>query len=214
MTPIVFVHGWGFDARLWDSVRSKLADFDCDCVDLGFSGKPKGAHTDGERQTVAVGHSLGLLWLLHERPFRWRALVSVSGIPRFTKAPGYRQGVDSRVLDATIARFAGKPMATVRDFLHYCGCDAAPANIDPARLGEGLRWLRDWDARAALAAEPGPVLALYSMDDAVVPKALSEGIFAARPNTRLAAAPDGGHALPLTRPDWCASQIREFVRCL
>jgi pimeloyl-ACP methyl ester carboxylesterase len=54
------------------------------------------------------------------------------------------------------------------------------------------------------------VLCLAAADDAVVPPALSVATAAlARGACRV--IPTGGHALPLTQPDWCAAQIRAFA---
>ncbi|MFZ0692779.1 MAG: alpha/beta hydrolase [Alphaproteobacteria bacterium] len=214
MTHLVFVHGWGFDSSLWDKVIDELPDFECEAVDFGFSGHPKLPNPNGAEPVIAIGHSLGFLWLLHERPVAWRALVSIGGMPRFTKAADYRFGVDGRILDATIARFEKEPAETLSDFIGYCGCARAVNGIDRARLGEALRWLKEWDARGKLAEDSSPLLALFADNDAIVPKELSEDIFGHRHNTKRAVRPDGGHALPLTEPRWCATAIREFVESL
>lgn len=211
---LIFVHGWGFDASLWEGLSAALPDFESDTVDLGFFGQPREAVPDGE-EVIAVGHSLGFLWLLRQRPFSWRGLVSVSGIPRFTKAPDYRRGIDPRLLEATIARFAEAPAETLADFFTACGTTGGTwSDANTARLSEGLKWLKDWDARAALESEAAPVLALYAEDDAVVPKELSDDIFERRPETERAVASGGGHVLPLSRTEWCARHIRDFARRL
>ena len=217
MNPhLVFVHGWGFDAGSWRDIQEELPDFDCETVDLGFYGRPAASRANGAAPVVAVGHSLGFLWLLHERPFPWRGLVSISGMPRFARSADYRCGVAPRVLDAMIGRLADDPTDSLAEFFEACGCASprAIAGADQSRLAEGLRWLKEWDARDVLAQQQAPVLALYADDDAIVPKTMSESVFAARPNTRLCRRADGGHALPVTRARWCAGQIREFVGCL
>lgn len=213
---LVFVHGWGFDSGVWGPIRDSLSDIESETVDLGFFGTPAAVTENRERPVIAVGHSLGFLWLLHERPFAWRALVSIGGMPRFAKAGDYGHGVGPRVIDAMIARFNAAPAETLAEFLRRSGCADAPISgrIDRARLTEGLRWLKEWDERETLAADRAPVLALHAADDAIVPTELSKDAFAARPDTRVASRPDGGHALPLSEPRWCAAQIREFVECV
>ena len=212
---LVFVHGWGFDAASWDGIREELTEFDCETIDLGFFGAPARARESAE-PVVAIGHSLGFMWLLHEKPFAWRGLVSIAGMPRFTKTSGYDRAVDGRMLGAMIRRFADSPDIVLSDFIRRAGGGGATNGRRPDRncLGEALRWLKDWDARDALLSDPSPTLALFAEDDEIVPKAMSEDIFATRANTRLRNRPDGGHALPVTEPRWCATQIREFMQCL
>ena len=75
---LVFVPGWGFDARFWGPVVSRLEgfddDLDCQVWDLGFRGHTDlGKLADGDGPTVAIGHSLGFAWLLANRPFAWSA---------------------------------------------------------------------------------------------------------------------------------------------
>lgn len=210
---LVLVHGWGFDARVWDPLRRALGGLRTQTVDLGFFGRARDPDPGGGEDVVAVGHSLGFLWLLRRRPVRWRALVSIAGIPRFTRAPDYDHGVDPRVLARMRARLGRAPAATLADFRARAGAPDGQAltGVDAARLADGLAWLAEWDARGELAADGAPLLALAAADDAIVPMRLSEAVFAARPGTAWRRASHGGHALPLSRPEWCAEEIRAFV---
>jgi pimeloyl-[acyl-carrier protein] methyl ester esterase len=83
----VFVHGWGFNPEIWRDVIRNTGNAEVTLVDLGFiAGGPRAA-TEWPGDAVAVGHSLGLLWLLHraaeEGRAPFRALVSVQGFDRF-----------------------------------------------------------------------------------------------------------------------------------
>ena len=79
----VLVHGWGFHAGIFADFVSHLQGAEVTLVDLGFvSGGPKGA-SDWPEDAIAVGHSLGLLWLLERGQSRFRALVSVQGFDCF-----------------------------------------------------------------------------------------------------------------------------------
>src|SRR5262245_41658363 len=81
----VFVHGWGFHAGMWADVVGQLDVADVTLVDLVFvSGVPK-CETDWPADAIAVGHSLGLLWLLRQGGDRFRALVSVQGFDWFCR---------------------------------------------------------------------------------------------------------------------------------
>lgn len=197
---VLLVHGWGFDASVWDAVRVRLPEgWSVHAVDLGFLGPP--AMDVPEAVDVAVGHSLGLLWLLERRPCRWGRLMSVNGFPRFTAAADYAAGVPVRLVDRMLKRLEGDAAAVVADFRARCGAAAAEATrLDVPRLAEGLRLLRDGDARPA----PADVVALAGAADPIVPPEMTCGAFAA-PHM----VPGGGHLLPLTHPAEVAAAITE-----
>jgi pimeloyl-[acyl-carrier protein] methyl ester esterase len=197
----VFVHGWGFHAGLWSDVAARLGG-ETHLVDLGFvSGGPR-ASNDWPDDAVAIGHSLGLLWLLRQkRPIR--ALVSVGGFDCFCcHMPRSRVVAMHRAL-------LRDPAAMLASFWEGCGAApfAPPEALQTGRLAEGLDWLMDWDARGVSASLDCPVLALAARDDAIVPQDMSERIW----GNRLLWSEDGGHVLPLSRPEWCADAVREFV---
>ncbi len=207
----VLVHGWGFHAGLWDGVVGHLPDHDVTFVDLGFiAGGPKGA-SDWPDDSIAVGHSLGLLWLLEQGRGRFRALVSIQGFDCFScHVPLARVASMGRGL----ARDAG---ATLAAFWHACGTsDFAPTEaLNVARLDEGLDWLMRWDARDTKARLACPVLALAARDDAIVPPAMTEAIWQhAAGALSVIWSLDGGHVLPLRRPDWCARHVLEFAHAI
>jgi len=99
----VFVHGWGFNPSIWRDVIRNVENADATLIDLGFiSGGPR-ATTTWPSDSIAVGHSLGLLWLLHrageEGATPFRGLVSIQGFDRFcplippSRVAGMRRGL-------------------------------------------------------------------------------------------------------------------------
>jgi pimeloyl-[acyl-carrier protein] methyl ester esterase len=205
---LVFVHGWGFNAGMWSAVLDHLPDAEVTLVDLGFvRGGARGSY-EWPKDAVAVGHSLGVLWLLHEAGGRgargFRGLVSIQGFDCFScHIPRARTAAMRRELK----RDAG---ATLHAFWRGCGTDdfAPDQALDVHRLDEGLGWLMDWDVRAAKASLDAPTLALAARDDPVVPEAVSRAIWG---DDNITWSPDGGHVLPLRRPDWCARHVLDFA---
>jgi pimeloyl-[acyl-carrier protein] methyl ester esterase len=202
----VLVHGWGFHAGIWTDFVRDLEGADVTLVDLGFvSGGPKG-DLDWPPDAIAVGHSLGLLWLLARGGEAFRALVSVQGFDCFrchiapSRIAALKRGIER------------EPLATVEAFWRSCGAPdfAPPEALDVARLHEGLDWLMHWDARDVKERLRCPVLALAARDDAIVPPAMSESIW----RQGLIWSPDGGHVLPLRHPQWCARHVLEFAGSL
>ena len=203
----VLVHGWGFHAGIWADVVGHLQDAEGSFIDLGFvAGGPKGA-SDWPPDAIAVGHSLGLLWLLQQGRGRFRALVSVQGFDCFcchiapSRVAALKRGLER------------EPHRTLQAFWRSCGASgfALPEALNVDRLNEGLDWLMHWDARKAKDELACPVLALAARDDAVVPAAMSEAIWQ---DTSIKWSQDGGHVLPLRHPQWCARHVLEFADAL
>jgi pimeloyl-[acyl-carrier protein] methyl ester esterase len=203
----VFVHGWGFHAGMWADVVGQLDGADVTLIDLGFvTGGPKG-ETDWPADAIAVGHSLGLLWLLRQGVNRFRALVSVQGFDCFcchiapSRLAALKRGLER------------EPHGTLQAFWRSCGAAgfALPEALNVARLDEGLDWLMHWDARTAKDELTCPVLALAARDDAIVPPSMSQAIWG---DKELIWSPDGGHVLPLIHPRWVARHVLDFAHAL
>jgi len=202
----VLVHGWGFHAGIFADFISHLGAAEVTLVDLGFvAGGPRAA-SEWPEDAIAVGHSLGLLWLLERGEGRFRALVSIQGFDCFCchVAPS-RLAALKRGLERD-------PGETLQAFWRSCGASgfALPDALNVARLDEGLDWLMTWDARKAREALSCPVLALATQDDVIVPPSMSEAIW----GEGIIWSPDGGHVLPLKHPRWCAHHVLEFAHAL
>ncbi|WP_404378962.1 alpha/beta fold hydrolase [Caenispirillum salinarum] len=202
MTSILLVHGWGFDAATWDAVRARLpGNATVHTVEFGFLGAAPRLEVP-EEVDVAVGHSMGLLWLLTERSCRWDRLVSVNGFPRFTAAPDFAEGVPPRMVERMRRRLETAPEAVLDDFRARCGAGPAAETPDPARLAWGLDLLQAGDGRPA----PPGVAALAGDADPIVPPAMARAAFSFGGVGMVAG---GGHLLPLSHPAEVAAVILE-----
>jgi pimeloyl-[acyl-carrier protein] methyl ester esterase len=199
----VLVHGWGFHAGIWDEFVAHLPDSEIARVDLGFIEGGPNSVSDWPEDSIAVGHSLGLLWLLKQGEGRFRALVSIQGFDCFSC-----HIQKSRVLGMQ-RKLRRDANGTVLAFWQACGTEPfAPKDaLNVEVLASGLDWLASWDASAEKAALTCPTLALASQDDTIVPPSMSETIW----NGDVIWSESGGHALPLLRADWCAAQVIDFV---
>lgn len=207
---LVLVHGWGYDATVWDGVCAALPDFETLRVELGYFGAPR-ADALPERPALAVGHSLGVLWLLATRPFAWRGLISINGFPRFTEAPGYAPAVPARLVTRMRRRLEEHPAVVVEEFRRRCGDPSPlPGKPDPARLAAGLEALCDWDAREG--PPETPLLALSGDADPILPPGMAAHCFLGFPDAAFNSYPGGGHLLPLEQPGWCAGHIARFAQ--
>jgi len=157
----VLVHGWGFHAGLFADFIAHLHGAGVTLVDLGFvAGGPKGA-TEWPEDAIAVGHSLGLLWLLKNGGGRYKALISVQGFDCFcchiapSRLAALKRGLER------------DPNGTLQAFWRSCGAAgfAWPEALNVPRLEDGLNWLSKWDVRRIKEGLRCPVLALASLEN-------------------------------------------------
>jgi pimeloyl-[acyl-carrier protein] methyl ester esterase len=207
----VFVHGWGFNGAIWRDLTGYMRNSEVSLVDLGFVEEGPPSVSVWPRDAIAVGHSLGVLWLLHRAgkegwpPFR--ALVSIQGFDCFcalvppSRVAGMRRGLRRDAYQ------------TVEAFWRGCGTEpfASPEALNVERLDEGLGWLMDWDKTEVKSCLVCPTLALAARDDAVVPQAMSEAIWG---SDNILWSATGGHVLPLKHPEWCANHVLDFAHAL
>jgi pimeloyl-[acyl-carrier protein] methyl ester esterase len=199
----LLVHGWGFDETFWTPLRQALGGEDTVAWDLGFFGKPAQPPLPVGRKVVAVGHSFGLLWLLHHRPLVWHALASINGFACFTRRETFPEGAAVRPLERMILQCAADPSRVVSDFRVRCGHSVPPPKIsDQGNLLLGLQGLISWDERPANLHS-----ALCGRGDPLVSAAISAANFS---QDRIQWH-DGGHLLPLEDPAWCSEQLSQIA---
>jgi len=194
---LLLLHGWGFDAQIWDALADALAAFAIVRWDRGYFGNR--AEPDAGGLFAAIGHSLGAM-LLADRLPAGTPLVAINGFDRFTG----EGAVAPRVIERMRARFTEAPEAVLCDFRTRCGASTVSQPLDSDRLAEDLALLATYRA----APMPRRVLALHGNRDPILPATLRETAF---PNADRATHPDGGHLLPTTHPAWCAEQIESFL---
>lgn len=206
MSRVVLLHGWGYDASLWDAVRAHLPrHLAVETLDCGYFGAERMKLGTGET-ALAVGHSLGALWWLTQSELRWQRLLSINGFPRFTATAGYAPAIAPRVLDRMQQRFRHDPAGVLADFHARCGGHAPLGRPNVERLAAGLAALATADGRATLAARRDDVFALASEEDPIVPATMSAMAFG---EIEFVDAP--GHLLPITHPGLCARWIERLA---
>ncbi|MCB1530789.1 MAG: aminotransferase class I/II-fold pyridoxal phosphate-dependent enzyme [Rhodospirillales bacterium] len=201
---VVFVHGWGFQAGIWMDVADRLKGANKHFVDLGFIKGFENSTGDIPENSVVIGHSLGVMWLLRQRKKSFKGLVSISGFDCFFKHRPVRE------IEAMKKNLARKPWRQMQEFWKACGTSAfyMEDKLNVPRLEEGLEWLATWDERHGLGTLACPAMVLAAKDDRIVPEDMTRAIWG---DYNLRWSDSGGHVLPLNDPGWCAWQIQEFL---
>jgi len=211
---VTLVHGWAYDASVWQAVLQLLAELDAELdveiADLGYFGRPV-LPVACDTLRIAVGHSFGALWWLTVADLPWHTLIAINAFPRFTAAPDFPAGVATRVLDRMRKRFATQPDAVLKDF--YEACDQAGPNrpLDQHALESGLENLANIDGRIALQQRLNSVHVLAAREDNIVNAAMSEAAFSGLPRGHVHWVEHGDHVLPLSQPQACADLIYAAV---
>ncbi len=210
---LLFVHGWAYDANIWGLVRSRLGNPPATVWERGYFEEVGVYGAASEPQPppgpyIAVGHSLGVMRLLRERPEGCIGLISVCGFARFSATEGF-PGTSARVLDRMLTRFKANPRGVTAEFRARCGSGQTQVyDVDVQRMYDDLLMLRDGDERAAAAALDIPVLSLTGSADPIVSAGQTDASF---PDAEKASMQGVGHLLPLRTPEWCAAQIAAFA---
>ncbi len=239
-TPIVFLHGWGLNGRIWHTLIESLPKRTCHAPDLpGYGSAPFAPPYDPDTladrlasatsaPALLVGWSLGglvaLAWAAR-RPDTVRGLVLVGATPAFVQRDDWPHGMAAEVFDEFARSLAQDWRATLLRFLalQARGGEAARMGIGrlraelfahgepaPETLAAGLDLLRNTDLRPRLAAVRCPTLIVQGGHDTLCPPAAAEWLAANLANARLALLPRAAHAPFLSHPDEFAARLTEF----
>lgn len=204
---ITFIHGWSYDPHVWKNLTPYFSGHTLHFIDLGYTKGYDGPHTnDIPENSVIICHSFGTMWAL-KNMLAPRALVSIAGFYNyldFWPKPFFL------MLKSGLHTFPNKALASFR---HMCrDKDPLPEyNLDA--LNAGLNDIIAWDLKEKALSLNIPFMALASKNDLVVPAPLTKSQWEGR-DLDLRWIKDGGHMLPITRAQWCAQNIEEFISAL
>lgn len=196
------VHGWGSDARFWDSLKHEAKAENWQDIDAGYMKSeilPDPAQTE-----ILITHSLGLTWAMHHGYVPSKALIVINSFTAF------RAFTPRKTLNAMEANLKRNPKAQMKIFWSMAGM-TPPQNPDfnVPLLKEGLEWLKNKDIAQDIASLSCPILVLAGAKDRICPIDALEKQWQGR---TMITHPEAGHALPQTHPDWCAQQIKDWLK--
>ncbi|MBV1832455.1 alpha/beta fold hydrolase [Novacetimonas pomaceti] len=207
--PLVFMHGWAFGPEIWAPIQRELTDRVCINLDFGYFSNERHAELP-DRPFIAVGHSLGALWLLDQAPEQCRGMVLFNGFARFAAAADFPEGIAPRILTRMMRALKSTPHATVEDFRRRAGTDLPlPGTPRPERLATGLQHLQELDARQVICPARFALYCLAGTQDPIAPPALTRASLARGASIDWV---EGGHLLPLTHVTACLHTIDRMMK--
>jgi pimeloyl-[acyl-carrier protein] methyl ester esterase len=206
---LVFIHGWGFDAHVWDALGERLANYPQTRVNLGFLGANKSPLFSGDGR-ILIGHSFGFVHGLMQR-HNWRGWIAINSFMRFVAAEKKTGCVPPPALRDMRARLQKNPEETLHNFYKMIGATPHLGTPNVERLTAALDELRDADVKDTLEKLGVPGLALAGSEDPLVPDAVSEELGRLAKGGGLLVSQGGNHMLPQARPAWCALAIADFL---
>lgn len=239
--PLVALHGWGADARVWPDELKKSDVYQWHDVDLpGYGSQSDDAATDfaaaleriaavAPARCHVLGWSLGAQFALawaQRHPHQVERLVLIAATPRFVAAPGWPQGMAAETFDDFSAALALEPAPTWRRFLQLQAqgdghgkavvrtLQSVLGAAPPAGSGillRSLEWLRDNDLREICGGITRHCLVVHGSEDRITSSAAGEWLAAQLPAARMHLVEGAGHAPFLSAPSALRARIEAFL---
>lgn len=233
---MVFVHGVGSTAAIWDAQLEAFGDeWSCAAIELrgNGAGKPDPDPSTISREgfvedvlTVAdalraerftlVGCSLGgvvAFELMRRVPQRLERLVLLGTFARYPNAQAYADAIVRDVRAAGTMRAFGELRAAQLGLpavrLRETIEQMACKSVECYVASTQATWTGDY--RDVLPAIDVPVLVAYGEHDRIAPHALSEEIASGIAGAKLASIPGAGHVANADAPQAFNALVREFL---
>lgn len=201
----IFIHGWGVDPSLWDRMKKHFPEHSSHYLNLGFiNNLPRKENHEAPRKAkrVYITHSLGTIWALKNKIQDVNALIAFNGFYSF------RPFVNVRDFQAMQERLKKDPLIRMSSFWKQCGITPKDHSLNLKRLQEGLVWLSEENAVKQATSLQKKLLSVGGGCDRILNPEIMRAMWAEFSYRELS---EGGHALPWSHPEWCASQVKGFL---
>lgn len=228
---IVFVHGSGDSARVWEPLVARLPEYECVALDLPGHGalvnRPGPAEMDIDDYAAAVhaelarrdlsgvclvGHSLGSAIALHmalEYPSQVKRLILIGAGARLRVLPTLLEEAKTAPVTAKekLSRLAFAPANEHRAAGHI----EAVGPVAPGMLHRDLSACDRFDMMDDLGRVAQATLIVVGEEDRLTPPKYATYLRDRLSDARLVVVPGAGHYVALEAPDAVAGAIRSWL---
>jgi pimeloyl-[acyl-carrier protein] methyl ester esterase len=216
-SPLVLLHGWGFDSAIWDPLlpflQEKYTVYSVDLPGFGFTAWMTWEIFEALLLSLLPPHFAILGWSLGglaamrlalSHSARITHIYCIATSPYFLREPGW-PGVKKTVLDT----FYQQLLQNKDELLHKLGnmIQSYPANPSLEGLIWGLDCLKNWDLREALREWNKPICFMFGLIDPILPISIHRAMTKNYPKFQYIIFQQSGHIPFLTEP-------KKFLECL
>ena len=234
---IVFVHGWGTDKDVWQTLQTELKPLPSIALSLPGYGDQCDNTTEWKLDSLAedlkmrspanaiwVGWSLGGLLAAATATFypqHVKALFTIGTTPCFTQRADWDCAMNESTFETFKQSCQENKEECLKQFHKLIAVGANKATSKQARklictassatLLKGLEILENTDLRPAFGKLSCPTHQLFAANDALVPVAVSQEIKSHSNKIDISIINDASHALPLSHSKVIAQHIKARI---
>lgn len=236
-SPLVLIHGWGNDSRVWQQVLPLLCQqLDVITLDLpGFGASPCCNSWQEAVELIAsslpekcflLGWSLGGMLAARVAatyPQRVEKLITLAANASFVKRDGWTAAMERAVFESFATGFDNAPEDSLRQFAglqsvgdrnerglsRWFRNNAATCNRESWL--QALGWLGELDNREMLATVKIPALHIFGQHDQLVPAAVASQIHRLCPGAEIQVMEGVSHAPQLSAPESLVKLCVDFL---
>lgn len=235
MKSLVLLHGWGFNAKVWDQFIPYLENnFTITALNL-FHTEPLNLETitqhvlkNTPEKAFYLGWSLGGLIAMNiaiHHPEKISKLVTIASTPKFIASDNW-PGMSNALLEKFYESLKTDYKKTLQQFiaLQFYGSQTDRTVIQTLKkqlsnneppsvtmLSDTLDILKKTDLRNELKKITCPQFYLFGRCDTLVPEGITQAIQPLAPTAKIEMLPKVSHAPFLSNPELCATKIKEFL---
>lgn len=203
MTDIIFVHGWGFDKKIWNTISNDKIFKNCNIqfINLGYIGEKE--IEQKFNNPIVIAHSLGVMWSLKNIK-NIKKLISFCGFDAFGKY------LNPSILENMKTKLNQNIDLEMKQFYENCGATYTNPNFNIDELYNGFELLENLDSTQYLKnMNPCDIFSFISKSDKIVPFRMAMKVW--KKYEPIIFSKDCDHMLPFKNNQWCLEQISKII---